>query len=165
MQHFPLSCVSVPSLTNATYVNIEHTLGTYLKLLVMEQVLTAGQEEQLAISNKNFDEEFPTITVVVDGGWSKHAHKHSYNVKSGVAVIFVVATKKLPFIGIQNKYWSVCSVSEHKKQPPKEHHCFKNWPDSLCSIKADILLEEFLCLDTSIAYLLYNQENSFRIHS
>ena len=38
-----LSCVSVPSLTNATFVSTEHTLGTYLKSLVTEQLLTAGQ--------------------------------------------------------------------------------------------------------------------------
>ena len=76
-----LSCVSVPSLTNATFVNWEHTPGIYLKSLVIEQLLTNGEEKQLAISNKRFDEEFLAITVVVDGGWSKHAHKHSYNTK------------------------------------------------------------------------------------
>ena len=85
---------------------------------------------------------------MVDGGWSNCAHKHSYNAKSGVAVIFGAATKKLLFIGIQNKYCSVCSVSEHKKQPLPEHHCFKNWSDSLCSMEADILLEGFLQSET-----------------
>ena len=30
---------------------------------------------------------YPAITVIVDGGWSKRSHKHSYNAKSGVAII------------------------------------------------------------------------------
>ena len=81
---------------------------------------------------------------MVDSGWSKRAHKHSYNAKSEVAVIFGAATKKLLFIGIQKKYCSVCSISEHKKQPPPENHCCKNWSGSSCSMEADIVLEGFL---------------------
>ena len=42
-------------------------MGTYLKSLVTEQLLTVGQEEkQLVIPNKSFDKEFPVTTVVVD---------------------------------------------------------------------------------------------------
>ena len=33
-----------------------------------------------------------TCTVVVDGGWNKRAHKHSYNAKSGVGTILSAAT-------------------------------------------------------------------------
>ena len=40
-----LNYISVPSLTSAYFVEMERTLGTYLKLLVMEQILSAGQEE------------------------------------------------------------------------------------------------------------------------
>jgi len=95
-----LAYVSVPSLISACFVEIEYTQGLYLKSLVMEQLLSAGQEEKLAIANNSFDEEVPVITVIVDGGWNKRAHKHSYNAKSGVAVIFGAATKKLLFGGI-----------------------------------------------------------------
>ena len=35
----------------------------------------------------------PAITVVIDAGWSKQSHQHSYNAKSGVGVIFGAATK------------------------------------------------------------------------
>jgi len=120
---------------------MERTLRLYLKSLVMEQFLSAGQEEkQLAIANNSFDEGMPAITVIVNGGWSKRAHKHSYNAKSGVAAIFGAATKKLLFIGIRSKYCSVCSVSEHKKQPSLNHQCFKNWSGSSCAMEADINL-------------------------
>jgi len=53
----------VVSLTNA---EMECALGTYLKSLVMEQLLNIGKE--LAIANYIFDEKVPNITVKVDDG-------------------------------------------------------------------------------------------------
>ena len=78
----------------------------------------------------------PAITVVVDAGWSKRSHKHSYNVKSGMGVIFGAATKKLLFIGVRNKYCSVCTVSEHHNLPTPSYQCFKNWSGSSCAMEA-----------------------------
>ena len=71
-----------------------------------------------------------------------------YNAKSGVAVIFRAVTKKLLFIWIRNKYFSVCSIGEHKKQPSPKHHCFKNWSGSSCSMETNIILEGFLQPET-----------------
>ena len=36
---------------------------------------------------KEYHDGVPAITVIVDGGWSKRSHKHSYNAKSEVAII------------------------------------------------------------------------------
>ena len=132
-----IASVSVSSLTYVSFVNMEHTLGTYLQSLDKEQLLNARSKKtnQFAISNKSFDGKVPAITVVVDDGWSKHAHKHSYNAKSGVTAIFGAATKKSLFIGIQNKHYSVCTVSEHKKLLPPEGRCFKNWLGLPCSME------------------------------
>ena len=48
-----LAWVLVPSLTNASAVDIQHTLGTYLKLLSHKTIASCRKEEkQLAISNK-----------------------------------------------------------------------------------------------------------------
>ena len=63
--------------------------------------------------------------MVADGGWSKCSHKHSYNAKSGVAVIFGLHTKKLLFLGVRNKYCSVCAVAEHKGQKTPQHVCYR----------------------------------------
>ena len=84
----------------------------------------------------------PTITVMVDAGWFKRSHKHSYNAKSGVGVIFGAGTKKL-FIRVRNKYCSVCAVSKHHNLPTPSHQCFKNWSGSSCAMEADIILEGF----------------------
>jgi len=52
----------------------------------------------------------PAITVIVDAGWSKCAHKHSYNALSFVGAIFGKETKKLVFIGVRKKYCTVLCV-------------------------------------------------------
>ena len=44
----------------------------------------------------------PSITVIVDVGWSKRAHKHSYNAKSGVRIIIGQLTGKLLHLGVIN---------------------------------------------------------------
>ena len=54
-----------------------------------DNLLDAGKEERdLAIANGEYHCGVPAITVVLDGGWSKRSHKHPYNAKSGVGVIF-----------------------------------------------------------------------------
>ena len=80
-----------------------------MKQLLTEKLLAAGEEEwKLAIERGDFHQGAPAITVVVDGGWFKRCHKHSYIAKSGVAVIFGQRMKKLLFVGVRNKYCAVC---------------------------------------------------------
>ena len=79
----------------------------------------------------------------MDAGWSKRSHKHSYNAKSGVAVIIGNATKKLLHLAVRNKYCSICTVAMNKGIPPKKHHCYKNWAGSSCAMEPDMILEGF----------------------
>jgi hypothetical protein len=45
----------------------------------------AAEERRNAIEQGSLHEGVPAI--IVDGGWSKRSHKHSYNAKSGVGII------------------------------------------------------------------------------
>lgn len=36
-------------------------------------------------------------------------------------------TNELLFIGVRNRYCSICSIAENKDNIPKEHNCHKNW--------------------------------------
>ena len=94
----------------------------------------------------------PAITMVVDGGWSKRSHGHSYNVNSGVGVIFGAATKGLLFIGVRNKYCSICAINARRGTPIPEHNCFRIWSGSSCSMEADIILEVFNCQSRSMVF-------------
>ena len=119
-------------------------MGTTFEAIVSTQLLTAGKmERQLAIAQGNYHNGVPAITVVVDGGWSKRSHKHSYNANSGVGVIFGVVTKALLFIGVRNKYCSICAINTRNNKPIPTHHCYHNWSGSSCSMEADIILEGF----------------------
>ena len=70
----------------------------------------AGAEEQaLAISNNQYHQGVPAITVIVDGGWCKRFHKHSYNAKSGVGIMIGKETGKILYLGIRNKYCATCN--------------------------------------------------------
>ena len=92
---------------------LEHTLGRVFEQVVENNLLAAGKKERsLAIVQGAFHDGVLAITVVLDGGWSKRSHIHSYNAKSGVGVIFGAATKKLLFIRVRNKYCSVCALSD-----------------------------------------------------
>ena len=94
----------------------------------------------MAIERNDSFEGIPAITVSVDGGWSKRTHKHSYNAKSGVAVIIGNVTKKLLYLGVRNKYCSICAVAANKDTTPQQHNCFKNWNSSSRAMKTDMLL-------------------------
>ena len=66
-----------------TFIRIERELGEVIEVEVTG--VKAGEEErELAIERNEFDENVPAIPVVVDAGWSKRSHKHSYNENSGV---------------------------------------------------------------------------------
>ena len=141
-----LACLQIPSVTKATFIQLECHLGTVFEQIVSDNLLAAGKEERdLAITNFNdgYQCGVPAITVVVDGGWSKRSHKHSYNAKSGVGIIFGAATKKLLFIGVRNKYCSVCAISKRKNSPPPSHQCYRNWSGTSCGMEANIIAEGF----------------------
>ena len=125
-------------------MGIEEQIGQAWEVILAEEMAKAGEEErQLAIQNNDSFEGVPAITVTVDAGWSKRSHKHSFNAKSGVAVIIGNATKKLLYLAVRNKYCSICAVAENKGVPPKQHKCFKNWEGSSCGMESDMIVKGF----------------------
>ena len=109
----------------------------------------AGEEERtLAISQNRYHQDVPTVTVILDGGWSKQTHKHTYSVKSGVGVIIGKETGKILFLVVWNKFCSICSCADNLNQHPAKHTCFKNWNSSSSAMETDIILEGFLECET-----------------
>ena len=102
-------------------------------------MIEAGREEKrLAQENGDYHQGVPAITVIVDGGWCKQSHKHSYNAKSGVAIITDLRTGKLLHIGVRNEYCANCA------QGIQSHKCYKNWSESSSQMERDIILEGFV---------------------
>ena len=106
-------------------------------------VAAVREERDLAIANGECHCGVPASTVEVDGGWSKRTHKYSYNTYSGMCLMFGAATKKLLFIGVKNKYCSVCAISKWKNSPPPSHQLYSNWSGTSYGMEANIIAKGF----------------------
>ena len=142
--HAPLqesmSVIGIPVMTKSTFIRTEREIGAWWGVKLQEYMAEAGAEEKrIAIEQNEYHQGVPAITVIVDGGWSKRAHKHSYNAKSGVAVIIGKNTGKLLFMGVRNKFCTACTLGHSKDN----HACYKNWDKSSSEMETDILLEGF----------------------
>ena len=81
--------MNVPGMNKRLYTETEQFLSDTIRDLLAETMTAAGEKGcKLAMEKGDYHQGVPAITVVVDGGWLKHSHKHTYNAKSGVAVIF-----------------------------------------------------------------------------
>lgn len=138
------AALDLPGMSKNTFTSIETQIGKAWEAQLAEEIIKAGEEEkQLAIAANDFFEGIPAISVTVDGGWSKRSHKHSYNAKSGVAVVIGNVTKKLLYLGVRNKYCSVCAVAANRGNPPKKDECYSNWDGSSGAMETDMLVEGF----------------------
>ena len=146
--HAPLaeamSVLGVPVMSKKSFIAIEKEIGSKWWTSLEQNMKEAAEEEkQLAIERCSFHEDVPAITVIVDGGWCKRTHKHSYNAKSGVGIIIGLETGKLLYMGVRNKYCSTCMQANKENKTPQEHDCYKNWDGPSASMETDIILEGF----------------------
>ena len=146
--HAPLaeamSVLGVPVMTKKSFIAIEKEIGKKWWMSLEESMRAAAEEEKrLAEESESFHDGVPAITVIVDGGWCKRTHKHSYNTKSGVGVVIGLRTGKLLHMGVCNKYCSTCAQADKQNKTPKEHDCFKNWDGASSSMETDIVLQGF----------------------
>ena len=73
-----------------TFIRIETQIGNKWEDSISTEIQKAGEEgKKASYRTKRFLSKMFLLlaTVVVDGGWSERSDKHSYNAKSGVALI------------------------------------------------------------------------------
>lgn len=140
-----LGAMNVPPMHQTMFSTLEEKIGSWWENALKDEIIKAGAEEKrIAVEKGHYHDGVPEITVICDGGWSKRTHKHSYNAYGGVGVIFGAATKKLLYIGVRNKYCSICQRAENQHELPKDHNCYKNWSQSSQAMESDIILSGFL---------------------
>ena len=136
-----MSVLGVPVMTKNSFIDTERAIGELWTQELKDSMMKAGQEEKkLAINKGSYHEGIPAITVIVDGGWSKRSHKHSYNANSGIGIIIGKETGKLLYLGVRNKYCYGCQM----EIPPDKHVCYKNWTASSSEMETDIIVNGFL---------------------
>ena len=159
-----MAVMGVPVMTKSSFISIERGIGEEWKQKLIDSMAEAGREEkQLAEERGDYHEGVPSITVVVDGGWSKRSHKHSYNAKSGVAIIIGKETGKLLHIGVRNKYCTACAHNI----PKENHNCFRNWDASSSEMETDILLEGFMQAERvhGVRYINFIGDGDSSVHT
>ncbi len=135
-----MSVVGVPVMTKRSFIQKERDIGEVWKKELLESMTKAGMEEKrLAEENGEYYQGIPAIAVIVDGGWNKRSHKHSYNANSGDGIIIGKRTRMLLYVGVRNKYCHACATNI----PKDKHVCFKNWNRSSSEMEAHIILEGF----------------------
>ena len=138
-----MSTLGNPVMSKQSFMLTERQIGDWWWSSLQESMKAAGKEEkQFAMEQNSYHQGIPAITVIVEGGWSKRTHKHSYNALSGVGVIFGKHTGKLLYIGVRNKLCAAC-VHNSKTQKKTTHICFKNWNGASASMEPDIIVEGF----------------------
>ena len=127
----------------------------------------AEEGKNNAIERWSFHVGVPGIAVIVDGGWSKRSHKHSYNAKSGAAIIIGAHIGKLLHIGIRNKYCSVCAQTNKCNEEPRQHDCYKNWDGPSSSMETDILVRGFKEAETKygLCYTRFTGDGDSLVHA
>ena len=159
-----LSVLGIPSMTKKTFMSTERDIGEFWKSMLQDSMSQAGKEEkQLAERRGDFHQGVPAITVILDGGWSKRSHRHSYNAKSGVAVIFGQKTGKLLYLDVRNKYCTTCEMNI----PKDRHECYKNWNLSSSQMETDIILEGFKLAEKmhGVRYMRFIGDGDSSVHS
>ena len=135
-----MSALGVPVMTKKSFIRTEKDIGEWWRMRLNKSMIEAGKEEKrLAEVRGDYHNGVPAITVILDGGWSKRSHKHTYNAKSGVGIIIGKCTSKLLHIGVRNKYCTACTQGI----PKDKHDCYKNWDKSSSQMETDIILEGF----------------------
>jgi hypothetical protein len=137
--------IGIPFMADSTYQIIhDKVYDAQLKTALTEMQEAAEEEKELAILANDFDVDgIPQITVAVDGAWAKRTYRTNYNSLSGVAAIVGHRTRKVLFIGVRNKYCTVCQRSISRQKEPVKHSCSKNYFGSSSGMEADIIAEGF----------------------
>lgn len=81
-----------------------------IKHVFLDEMKRPGKKEMvLARGKANLNGEgIPYISVVADRAWSKRSYKTNYNALSGFLVIIGEVTRKVLFLAVKNKLYSIC---------------------------------------------------------
>jgi len=140
--------LNVPCMSERTYIEYRNIVIDDFQKTAMESMKMAGEEEkQLALERNETINCVPYITIVANDSWMKGSYGSAYDSLSGVGAIIGYHIKKVLFIGIRNKFCTVCNMAERKSLEPKSHKCYKNFDSkaSSTSMESDTIVEGFKC--------------------
>ena len=124
-------CVlGIPNATLYSYEKSEEKVANEIEQAVVKSLQNAIEEEKFLAEQRGEERDadgFWRIPVIVDGGWAKRSYGHSFNSKSGVAVICGRFSRKILYVGVKNTFCTICSRVKTLKERPRPHKCAANW--------------------------------------
>ena len=140
--------MNVQCMSENTYIKYREDIVDQYSEAALTQMKLAGEAEKvLAIKSGDIHQGIPYIPVVVDGSWMKRSYGTNYDSLSGVGAIVGYHTRKVLFVGIRNKFCTVCDRVQRGGTEPKVHKYYKNFDRnaSSTSMESDAIVEGFLC--------------------
>lgn len=140
-----LSAIDLPMMTEPLYQKRHNSVSnSWDKALTKSMNEAAEEEKRVALEKGRISKDgIPVIDVIVDGCWSKRSYKKNYTALSGAAAIIGRETKKILFLGVKNKYCSICTQDLNKNQSPRPHQCYKNFTGSSTAMESTLIVEGF----------------------
>lgn len=142
------AALNIPCMSDLTYFKYREEITNDFHAAALENMKIAAEiEKQMALERNETINGIPYITVVADGSWMKRSYGTAYDSSSGVGVIIGLRTGKVLFIGIRNKYCSICDMAEARNIEPRKHKCYRNFDRYASStrMESDAIVEGFKC--------------------
>lgn len=138
-----------------------------MDILTNSMMEAAEEEYEMAERDRKVKDGITDCTVVADGVWSPRSYGHSYKAKSGIACIIGKYSKKILFLGIRNKFCSICAIAKRKEVAAQNHVCYCNLAKSSPAMEADILAEGFKTSETTqkLRYNIFIGDGDSNVYS
>ena len=140
------AAINLPMMSEKTYSERHNQASEIIRKTAWSIMEEAAKEEaKMAVELGEVSKDgIPYITVVTDGAWSKRSYNVNYDALSGVGSIVGYRTSQLLYLGVRNKYCTMCARAQSRQEDVPVHRCFKNWDKSSTAMETDIILEGFL---------------------
>lgn len=139
------ACLNIPVFTEKLYGKIQDAVYEKWEETAVEAMEGAAMRERTAaIAEGRISKDgIPVIDVLADACWSSRSYGNNFKALSGAAAIVGRKFGEVLYIGIKNKYCTVCARAEKKQISKPEHVCFKNYTGSSSGMEAEIICQGF----------------------
>ncbi|XP_029680218.1 uncharacterized protein LOC115245866 [Formica exsecta] len=144
------AAMNVHCMSEPTYIKYRNNLVDDFEKTAMENIKMAGEvEKQLALEKNKVINGIPYNSVYNSYSkcWMKKLYGNACDSLFGIGAIIGYRTGKILFVGVRNKFCTLCDVAEQKGIQPKDHKCYKNFDrnTSSTSMESDVIAEGFKC--------------------
>ncbi|CAH0726683.1 unnamed protein product, partial [Brenthis ino] len=115
------AALNLPIMSPKTYKTCHCKLSAHWEKVSVKAMNEAANKESAIAEGRVDKNGIPIIDVIVDGCWCKRTYKKNYSALPGAAPIIGRRTGEVLFLGVKNKYCSICAQAQKKSATEKPH--------------------------------------------